>query len=155
MRLQPRCPPGLHVGRSDWGCRACSQEGLTPMAVGKRPQCLNMHGSPWGCLSFPKTWQVASPRGSDSRRSERGSHTRWLLLHSDLLTGSRSPGPGHVRQRRIKHHKRGVPAVARQDPRCLCSATTQVLSPAWCSGLKHLVLPQLQHRSHGQLGSDP
>ena len=59
------------------------------------------------------------------------------------------------------HHKEvenwtdGVSAVAQQDGTCLCSTKTQVRPPAWHSGLKDLVLPQLWRRSQLQLRSDP
>ena len=49
----------------------------------------------------------------------------------------------------------GVPAVVSLDWRHLCSIRSQVWSPAWYSGLKGLVLPQLWYRSQLQLGYDP
>ena len=49
----------------------------------------------------------------------------------------------------------GTPAVAQRDPRCLWSTGTQIQFPAQHSGLKDLVLLQLQHRSKLRLRSDP
>ena len=48
-----------------------------------------------------------------------------------------------------------VPVVAQWDQWPLCSARTQVQAPAWHSGLKDLVLPQLQCRLQLWLISDP
>lgn len=37
------------------------------LAIGRRPQLLTPGASPQGCLSVGTTWQVTSPRDSDSR----------------------------------------------------------------------------------------
>ena len=43
----------------------------------------------------------------------------------------------------IKELMRGVPTVVQQVKDGLVSVVAWVLSPAWCSGLKDPVLPQL------------
>ena len=45
--------------------------------------------------------------------------------------------------------------MAQRDWQHLCTARMQVRSPVQYSGLKDLVLPQMQHRSQLQLRSDP
>ena len=45
--------------------------------------------------------------------------------------------------------------MAQQDMQHLCSTRMQVCSLAQCNGLKDLALPQLWHRLHLWLGSDP
>ena len=65
-------------------------------------------------------------------------------------------GTGHkYRKTEISEIDPGVPTVAQQDLQCLCSARTQVQSPARHSGLRHLVLLLLRQRSQRWCGSDP
>ena len=81
MRLQLCCWPGLQASEDLTVAGKSSSkmahshghwhEALVPLlAVGRRPQFLDIWASPEGCLSVLTTWQLASARVSDPKENK-------------------------------------------------------------------------------------